>query len=156
VFLFDADIGDNIRLGREHVDETRLTAAAAAAMLEPFVRTLSAGYATPVGEKGIRLSGGQRQRIAIARALVKGAPVLVLDEATAALDPTTERRVLENLRRFSPACSILLVSHRLAPLAVADRIAVLEQGRIVEQGEYAVLARSGGPFAKLFGIAPTP
>lgn len=152
VFLFDASIADNIRLGREDVDETWLAAAAGAAMLNAFIQTLPAGYATQVGEKGVRLSGGQRQRIAIARALVKGAPVLVLDEATSALDPATERRVLENLRRLNPACAILLVSHRLAPLALADLVAVMEQGTIVEQGEYRELAGSGGHFARLFGM----
>lgn len=153
VFLFDASIADNIRLGRDGVDESWLAAAGEAAMLNAFIQTLPAGYQTQVGEKGVRLSGGQRQRIAIARALVKGAPLLVLDEATSALDPITERLVLENLRKLNPLCAILLVSHRLGPLAVADQVAVMEEGKIVEQGTYAQLARSGGHFARLFGIA---
>lgn len=153
VFLFDASIADNIRLGRDGVDESWLAAAGEAAMLNAFIQTLPDGYQTQVGEKGVRLSGGQRQRIAIARALVKGAPLLVLDEATSALDPITERLVLENLRKLNPLCAILLVSHRLGPLAVADQVAVMEEGKIVEQGTYAQLARSGGHFAKLFGIA---
>ncbi|MBK5965350.1 hypothetical protein CCR95_14960 [Thiocystis minor] len=158
LFLFDASIEENIRLGREDLDEARLAAAAQVAMLDDFIQTLPAGYATPVGEKGIRLSTGQRQRVAIARALVKGAPVLVLDEATSALDPATERGVLERLRRHSQRCSILLVSHRLAPIAAADQILVLEHGKIVEQGTYAALSASLGPFATLFGgvAPPTP
>jgi len=151
-FLFDASIADNIRLGREEVDEVGLAAAAEAAMLTSFVHTLPAGFATHVGEKGFKLSGGQRQRIAIARALVKGAPVLVLDEATSALDPTTERRVLENLRRLNPVCTILLVSHRIAPLEVADLIVVMKQGKIVEQGGFLELVGFGGHLARLFGI----
>lgn len=153
VFLFDASIADNIRLGRDGVDESWLAAAGEAAMLNAFIQSLPAGYQTQVGEKGVRLSGGQRQRIAIARALVKGAPLLVLDEATSALDPITERLVLKNLRKLNPLCAILLVSHRLAPLAVADQVAVMEEGKIVEQGTYAQLARSGGHFDRLFGIA---
>lgn len=154
VFLFDASIGDNIRLGRPAVDAGRFAAATAAALLDEWVATLPDGYQTQVGEKGIRLSGGERQRIAIARALVKGAPVLVLDEATSALDPVSERRLLDNLRRHSPASSILLVSHRLAPLRVADRISLLQGGRIQEQGSHGDLCRAGGAYAQLFGGGP--
>ncbi len=150
IFLFDGSIGDNIRLGRADLSEDQVMAAAKAALVDDFVQEMPEGYDTQVGEKGVRLSGGQRQRIAIARALVKQAPVLVFDEATSALDPTTEQQVLANVRRFHPHHSMVIVSHRIAPLAIADRILVLERGKIVEQGDYAQLTGTRSRFSELF------
>ncbi len=149
-FLFDDSITENILLGRTDDDERLLERVADAALLPEFVRELPAGYATEVGEQGVRLSGGQKQRIAIARALMKQAPVLVLDEASSALDPATERAILRNIRRQQPHSSLLIVSHRIAPRAFADRIVVLDRGRIVEQGTYDELARPGSRFHDLF------
>lgn len=150
IFLFDASIGENIRLGSDGVEEERLLAAARAALLDDFVRRLPEGYETPVGEKGVRLSGGQRQRVAIARALVREAPVLVLDEATSALDPVAEQRILENVRRRHASGTIVLVSHRIAPLAIADRIVVVDDGRIVEEGGFRELVEARGAFYRLY------
>jgi ABC-type multidrug transport system fused ATPase/permease subunit len=108
------------------------------------------GYDTAVGERGVRLSGGQRQRLSIARAFLKDAPILILDEPTSNLDATTEQQVFESLDRLARGRTTLVISHRLATVQRADRIVVLADGRVIEQGRHEDLLRSGGTYAGLY------
>ncbi|MGH7267519.1 MAG: ABC transporter transmembrane domain-containing protein [Candidatus Rokuibacteriota bacterium] len=143
-FLFNATVRDNIRLGRADVSDAQIEAAAKAAEIHDLIMTLPQGYDTGVGERGARLSGGQRQRLAIARAIVRDAPILVLDEATSALDPETEAAINATLTKVASGRTTITVTHRLASVVHADRIFVLERGRLVEQGTHAeLLARQG-------------
>ena len=135
--LFNTTIGENIRYGRLDASDEQVSAAAAAAGADAFIRALPEGYNAAVGPRGARLSGGQRQRLALARALVKDAPVLVLDEATSALDPATEAEVLVAIRRATRDRATLLVTHRLSAVSHADRVIVLEGGRIAADGRSA-------------------
>ena len=138
------------------MDREAITRAAAAAHVLEFTESLPDGLDTVVGENGVRLSGGQRQRIAIARALMKDAPVLLLDEATSALDSESERLVqaaLESLRRGRTA---VVVAHRLSTIEHADRIVVMEEGRIVECGDHAALLRRNGVYARLYRLHDEP
>jgi ATP-binding cassette, subfamily B, bacterial len=144
--LFNTTIGENIRYGRLDASDEQVCAAAAAAGADAFVRALPEGYNTAVGPRGARLSGGQRQRLALARALVKDAPVLVLDEATSALDPATEAEVLVAIRRATRDRAALLVTHRLSAVSHADRVLVLEGGRIVQDGRPDELVGRPGAF----------
>lgn len=144
--LFDASIRENIRYGRLDATEDEVGAAARAAQAEQFIAQLPEGYDTVVGPRGARLSGGQRQRLALARAMLKRAPVLILDEATSALDPMTEARVLRALRAGARESAVLVVAHRYSTVSHADRIVVLDAGRVVEQGTHASLVASGGAY----------
>jgi ABC-type multidrug transport system fused ATPase/permease subunit len=120
------------------------------ACADEFIRALPRGYDTPLGERGTKLSSGQRQRISIARALLKDAPILILDEPTAALDAETERALLANLAAWGRGRAIFLITHRLATIRSADRIALLSQGRLLERGTHAeLLAREGGLYRTL-------
>ncbi|WP_239313124.1 MULTISPECIES: ABC transporter ATP-binding protein [unclassified Frankia] len=142
--LFDASVRDNIRYGRLNASDADIKAAAQVAQAESFVMELPDGYDTVVGPRGSRLSAGQRQRLAIARAVVKNAPVLLLDEATSALDPATETMVFDGLRERCLDQAILLVAHRFSTVSHADRVIVLDSGRIVEEGTHDhLLARKG-------------
>ncbi|MGH8918055.1 MAG: ABC transporter ATP-binding protein, partial [Actinomycetes bacterium] len=147
--LFDASVADNLRYGRLGASDAELEEAARVAEAHDFVAALPDGYRTVVGPRGGRLSGGQRQRLALARALVKAAPVLVLDEATSALDPATEARVMGNLRAATAHRAVLLVAHRASTVAHADRVVVLEEGRVVEQGSPADLLAGRGAYWRL-------
>jgi subfamily B ATP-binding cassette protein MsbA len=150
VTLFNDTIANNIaygRLGGATRDEVK--AAAAAAHAADFIEELPEGYETEVGENGIMLSGGQRQRIAIARALLKDAPVLILDEATSALDTESERAVQAGLERLLQNRTTLVIAHRLSTIEGADRIVVMEAGRVVEQGRHSELIALGGSYASL-------
>jgi ATP-binding cassette subfamily B protein len=147
--VFGASIADNIAYGRPEADRDDIVAAATAALAAPFIEAMTDGYDTMVGERGITLSGGQRQRIAIARAVLKHAPVLLLDEATSALDAESEQLVQTALDQLMDGKTTLIIAHRLATVLKADRIVVMDQGRIVETGTHQDLSAAGGLYAKL-------
>ena len=153
VVLFNDSIRNNIAYGAlRDVPDERVLAAAAAAHVTDFVAALPAGFDTEIGDNGLRLSGGQRQRLAIARALLKDAPVLILDEATSALDAESERRVQEALGVLRQGRTCLIVAHRLSTIEACDRIVVIEQGRVVEQGTHQALLAAGGVYARLHSL----
>ncbi|MCW5568949.1 MAG: ATP-binding cassette domain-containing protein, partial [Dokdonella sp.] len=147
--LFGASIADNIRFGRLDAGQAEVEAAACAAEAHEFITELPQGYATYIGERGVRLSGGQQQRIAIARALLRNAPVLLLDEATSSLDAQSERSVQLALEKLMQGRTTLVIAHRLATVQKADRIVVLEHGRILAQGNHATLLAGNGLYAEL-------
>lgn len=147
-FLFNGTIRDNLRLGRD-IAETDLIQAARTAALDDFIRGLPQGYNTEIGERGLLLSGGQKQRLAIARALLKNAPILLLDEATAALDTETETRVKAALDRLMDGRTTIVIAHRLSTIQNADHIVVLEKGKIVQQGPHERLMAEKGLYRRL-------
>lgn len=147
--IFSSSIMDNIRFGRPDAGDEEVVAAAEAARIDEFARRLPEKLHTRVGERGMLLSGGQQQRIAIARAMLRNAPILLLDEATSALDAESETHVQEALERLMKGRTTLVIAHRLATVRHADRILVMEQGRIVAQGRHDELARDGGLYARL-------
>ncbi len=151
--LLHATVAENIRYGRPEASEADVTRAAAAAGLEAFIARLPEGAATMVGERGLQMSAGERQRIAIARAFLANPSVLVLDEPTAALDPASERQVVESYLAVMRGRTSIVISHRAAVAEAADQVAVIEGSRLVETGPPRVLAASGGAFARLFGRA---
>ena len=152
VVLFDDTLGANIAYGAEQVDEERLAAAIKAAHLSDVVAALPDGADTMIGENGMRLSGGQRQRVAIARAIYKDAPILILDEATSALDNESERAVQAALDALMAGRTTLVIAHRLSTVERADRIVVMEQGRIIESGRHDELLAAGGMYANLYRL----
>ena len=150
--LFSASARDNLRYGKWDADEEEIWAAARAANAADYLEQLPEGLDTYLGESGTRLSGGQQQRLAIARALLRDAPILLLDEATSALDAQSERLVQDALDRLMENRTTLVIAHRLATIRAADRIIVMEDGRIVEQGTHASLSSGGGLYARLAAL----
>ena len=147
--VFSASAMDNIRYGRPDAGDDEVFAAARAAFADDFIRALPEGYATHLGERGVRLSGGQRQRISIARVMLKNTPILLLDEATSALDAESERMVQAALEAAMRGRTTIVIAHRLATVLRADRIVVMEGGRILDEGTHAQLVARGGLYARL-------
>lgn len=152
VLLFDDTVMGNIRLGRRDATDAEVLAAARAANCDEFVRKLPRGYDTMIGENGSKLSGGERQRISIARALLKDAPIVLLDEATASLDVENESQVQEALSRLLASKTVMVIAHRMRTVMNADKVVVLEEGRMVDQGSPADLMARGGLFTRMVSL----
>ena len=153
--IFAESVTDNIRYGTPNATDKQVKEAAQAALADTFIEQLPQGYDTLLGERGVVLSGGQRQRIAIARAILKSAPILLLDEATSALDQESEKLVQTALERVMRGRTTLVIAHRLATVIDADRILVIDGGRLVEEGTHASLINAGGVYSRLAGLQLT-
>ncbi|MFI9172037.1 ABC transporter ATP-binding protein [Streptomyces lincolnensis] len=153
VHLFDGTIEANVRLGRPNATDTELRAAAAAARLDEVIERLPGGWSTHVGEAGTLLSGGERQRVSIARALLKNAPIVLLDEVTSALDPANEAAVHAGITHLMAGRTVLLVTHHMPTARQADQVAFLDTGRMVEQGSHEELLRRGGRYAGYWDLS---
>ncbi len=151
-YLFHGNIRENIAYAREAATEAEIIAASQQAQLHDFVLSLPEGYDTIVGERGIKLSGGQRQRLSIARAILKDAPILILDEATSSVDSETERAIQENLDKLVQGRTAIIIAHRLSTLRNADRILVLQDGRVAEEGHHEELVGGNGVYAELWRV----
>jgi ABC-type multidrug transport system fused ATPase/permease subunit len=147
--LFYGTIADNIRLAKANTAQAEIVAAAQAAHAHEFIAKLPQGYDTPIGEQGTRLSGGQQQRLAIARAFLKDAPFLILDEATSHLDAESEALIQDALDRLLRDRTVLIIAHRLKLVYTTDRVVVMEQGRAIETGTHQSLLEQGGAYRQL-------
>jgi ATP-binding cassette subfamily B protein len=150
--LFNDSILYNIRYGRPDASDAEVVEAARAAHIHDFIETLPAGYATAVGERGLKLSGGEKQRVAIARALLKNPRILIFDEATSALDSRAEKAIQGELERISKGRTTLVIAHRLSTVMDADQILVLSHGRIAERGTHAQLLEAQGEYARMWAL----
>lgn len=148
-YLFNASVADNIRFGSPHAAQSAIENAAHAAFAHDFIMGLPQGYDTPIGERGARLSGGQAQRLALARAFLRDAPLVILDEATANLDPETELLIQESIKRLRRGRTALIIAHRLSTVTHADHIYVIDGGRVVEAGTHPELLRQDGAYRQL-------
>lgn len=151
-FLFNCSLLENIRLGNPKVTDDEVKAAARAAQCEEFINKLPQGYDTPAGEAGKRLSGGEKQRIAIARMMLKDAPIVILDEATASIDPENEHLIQQAISELTKGKTIITIAHRLATVRNADRILVVDDGRIAESGTHDELIRQNGLYRRFTEI----
>ncbi|NJN17428.1 MAG: ABC transporter ATP-binding protein [Oscillochloris sp.] len=149
VFLFNGSVRENIRFGKPDATDAEIIAAAQAANVHDFISALPHGYDTPIGERGVKLSGGQKQRLSIARALLKDAPILILDEATSAVDSTTEAQIQQALERLRQGRTCIVIAHRLSTIRNADQIAVLDHGRVVELGRHDEIVAHDGLYRQL-------
>jgi ATP-binding cassette subfamily B protein len=153
VYLFDGTIEENVRLGRPDATDAEVRAAAAAARLDEVIERMPGGWSTDVGEGGALLSGGERQRVSIARALLKDAPIVLLDEVTSALDPVNEAAVHAGIEELMAGRTVVLVAHRMRTVRRADRVAFLDAGRVVEQGSHEELLRRAGRYAAYWDLS---
>jgi len=149
VFLFGDTVRENIRMGRAGASDDEVEEAAVRARIHDFIVSLPQGYDTLVGERGVRLSGGERQRIAIARALLKGAPILILDEATSSLDAENEKAIKDTLMDQREGCTTIMIAHRLSTVVDADWIFVMKDGRVAEHGRHEDLMALQGKYARM-------
>jgi ATP-binding cassette subfamily B protein len=152
VVLFNDTALNNIRIGRQNASDAQVRAAAKLARCDEFIRALPQGYATIIGENGCTLSGGERQRISIARALLKDAPIVLLDEATASLDPENEAQIQAAISELVKGRTVIVIAHRLRTVLGADKIAVLDNGKLVEEGSGPELLAKNKLFARLYKI----
>ena len=152
VTLFNDTVMNNIRLGNPNATDEQVIAAAKAAYCDEFIREMPEGYQTVLGENGSTLSGGERQRISIARALLKNAPVILLDEATASLDPENEVFIQKAIAKLVEGKTVIMIAHRLRTVADADQILVLEDGELVERGTHKELMKKKGLYQRLYHI----
>ena len=148
--LFNDTIRYNIAYGRDGATFGEIEAAAKAAKIHDFVMSLPEGYDTQVGERGLKLSGGEKQRVGIARTLLKNPPILLLDEATSALDTETERDIQMSLKAMGVGRTVITIAHRLSTIADADRIVVLQDGEVIEEGRHDALLTKGGKYASMW------
>ncbi|ERH12969.1 MAG: ABC transporter related protein [halophilic archaeon J07HB67] len=151
-FLFDGSVADNVRYGEFEADREAVVEAAKAAEAHEFVTNLPEGYDTRIGERGVKLSGGQRQRLSIARTVLQDPEILILDEATSAVDTETELLIQRSLDRLAADRTTFVIAHRLSTIRDADTILVLEGGEVVERGGHADLLAEDGLYAKLWGV----
>lgn len=154
-FLFRASVADNIRLGRPAATDAKVIEAARQALADEFITALPEGYRTIVGERGVKLSGGQRQRIALAAALLKDSPILVLDEPVSNLDAESERELTAAIRQAWVGRTVIMIAHRLSTIRSADRLVVLGHGRVAETGSHEELLSHGGVYAHLIASQTT-
>jgi ATP-binding cassette, subfamily B, bacterial len=155
-FLFPISIADNIAYSNPHVSRRKIEAAARAADADRFISRLPQGYDTVVGERGATLSGGERQRISIARAILKDAPIVILDEPTSAVDTVTEASLLKAMKRLMRGRAVIIIAHRMSTVANASKIVVLDKGRVAEQGTHADLLHTGGVYARYYAMQHPP
>jgi ATP-binding cassette subfamily B protein len=152
VVLFNDTVLNNIRIGKKDASDEEVYAAAKTARCDEFIRAMPSGYNTRIGENGSTLSGGERQRISIARAMLKNAPIVLLDEATASLDPENETRIQEAISALVKGRTVIVIAHRLRTIVDADKIAVFDKGELAEEGSGGELLAKGGLFARLYNI----
>ena len=152
IYLFNASMRDNILYGNPYASEEEVIAAAKRANIHDYIMTLPNGYDTEIGERGVRLSGGQKQRLSIARVFLKDPPILILDEATSALDNTTEILIQESLDELCKGRTTIVVAHRLSTVKNADRIAVISEGKVTEEGTHEELIALGGTYKHLYSL----